>query len=193
MIVQKEKILCEKDNRDVSRSSMRLLLSLAQNKVENGVKGSFPLDDVAKSKDFFRRWKKDKGNYRMLFLSFSFFTLFFSSDFFVSSFFLLGSLLFFVTMEEEKTKKNYIKNMIGDLSHIQKNKRDFYVDGLLSELWAIEKEKVKVKSLSITGVFLILGNVLFYYSNQGLGFFIIFVTLLIFAFGIGVIETKKNK
>ena len=144
--MQQQKIIKEREIRDLSREAMRSLLRFAQAKVESGVAGSLPLDEVQKAKDFFFFWKRrkpfEKNKTIWFFMNIA--ILFFSFNSTISdflTFFLLATAWgIYAFLEYDKRKIVYVREMLGDLSGLEKNERDFFLRGLVHELWKIERE-----------------------------------------------------
>jgi hypothetical protein len=150
-----ERVVSQFDNREKSRVAMGTLLRFAQTKIESGIKGDFPLDEISNAKEYFLMWKRKKPfeNNSLVFGAVSFLTLFFfftsQIDFEISLVIISISWALFIFLEMDKSKITYIREMIGDMSNLSSEDRDFYLEGLRVELWNIEKEELKVIFLLI--------------------------------------------
>lgn len=145
---REEKVVRQKENRDMARDAMRSLFKVARAKVESGVGGDLPLDDMQDAKEYFIYWKRTRlhENNKMIFFAITAALLFlFHPQGIDEGAALAGGIgmvwAFYFFLEWDKRKRVYVSEMLGDLSHLHPSDAAFYVDGLLYDLWRIEKEQ----------------------------------------------------
>jgi len=181
-----ERVVSHLDNRENSKEAMRSLLRFAQVKLESGVSGGLPLDEVAKAKEYFYMWKKRKPfeNNGLIFGTSAFLALIFSFTSRIGLGWGIGIVLaswgLFAFLEFEKTKRLYIREMIGDMSNFSQKDRLLYLTGLREELWNIKEEYFRAKLFGIT-LFLMLISFLFmsyYVANFEVRLICFFVSLV---------------
>ncbi len=170
---REERVVREKDNRDKARDAMRSLLRTARAKVESGVSGDLPLDEIQDAKEFFLQWRKRKPfeHNRLLFFGGTILTFFlFHPHGLEETIMMIAgiSVLWFlyVVLEFDKRKRVYISEMLGNLSHLPWKDVNFYTDGLLHDLWRIEKEGIRI-SLLISSFLLIAIDILWMGLSDG--------------------------
>lgn len=136
--------------RDRSRDAMQSLIKFAKSKEKSGMRDDLPLDEVQKAKEYFNLWKKRKmfENNKTIFFVITISILIFSFNrgaipelsiiaMLVATWTIYGSL------EWEKRKKVYVREMLGDLSSMPFDERHHFLNGLVFDLWRIEKEEIK--------------------------------------------------
>lgn len=170
--------------RELSSQSIRTLARAAQAKIERGVVGSLPIDEIQNGKDYYPYWKRYQpiGANRLIAFVIVFFSIFVidrgelgSAVMELSIFFLVIALTYL--LESGKRKSEYIKHMLGDLSGLKKEEITIYVDGLLEDLWGIKKEKIVWK---IQGIASALFAILIIISSQDDDMRIYYLTLAVF-------------
>ena len=157
--MKNEKVIRQKDQREISSEAMRTLVRMAQAKIEKGVAGALPEDTKLKAKDYYRFWLKRQplGANRLIAFFVVLVSLFFLDHSIESATWelVIFSFVAFVTylLESGKKKSDYIGEMLGDLSGIPRKKASIYIAGLLEELWGVKEEKIQWKFQAVSAVF----------------------------------------
>ena len=157
--MKNEKVIRQKDQREISSEAMRTLVRMAQVKIEKGVSGALPEDTKLKAKDYYRFWIKRQpfGANRLIAFFVIVVSLFFLDSGIESAAWELAifSFVALVTymLESGKKKSDYIGEMLGDLSGIPRKKVSLYIAGLLEELWGVDEEKIRWKFQAVIAVF----------------------------------------
>jgi len=183
-----EKVVRQKERRDLSREAMRELYSFARSQMENRIEGEFPPNKILDAKEYFYEWKRRKpfGKNGLIFfigaiiVIFSFFpSSLENAIFFLFLLFLMeGAYLLF---DYEKSKRSYVRELLGDLSHLKEKERNIYLKGLVFELWKIE-ECYSYKKIMILNVVLVAGVLVGVLSgNENLGKAIVMISVFIIA------------
>jgi len=189
-------------NLKCSKDAMRLLYRMAKIKIESGVTGDLPFDEIQNAKEYFYLWKKKKPFYhnRLIFF-FLTITLFFffhpqnmEDAFFLD--FILGVFWFlYISLELDKRKEVYIKNMLGDYTNVSQDESDFYIGGLLQDLWKIKVEKLRVFFIGASFFLLSTGTFYIgYFSEEDMKIVDILILITVVNFFIqNIVDIQKVK
>lgn len=167
-----EKVIRQKEKRDLSREAMRELYGFARSHVNNRIEGELPSNKILDAKEYFQEWKRRKPFGKNGFIFFVVASIiifsFFPSTLWGMVFFLFVLLVvegIYLLLESEKSKKSYVHEMLGDLSHLKEDERSVYLKGLVFELWRID-EIHDYKTVGIVNVVLIAGVIFGYFSGN---------------------------
>lgn len=147
-----EKVVDYVAQKEKSTSAMREILLIAQRKVEHKSRNNFSKKLIQDSKEFFSYWYKIKGmgsreHPYLILIPLFFLAHIFSAkettvDILLLSFILPFFFKFYLIVS--RTKKEYIKDMLGNMEEIKDKQREFYINGILAEVYGIEKIKIKI-------------------------------------------------
>ena len=106
-------------------------------RIEKTGSGSISSEKAASAKSYYFRWKKKAA----FFPTPAVFTIFFAVLLFFSSCVpALAALAFLAGVKAMNeiygTKKQYVREMIGDLRHYKPKDRDYFVTGIVADLWS---------------------------------------------------------
>lgn len=167
-----EKVIRQKERRDLSRKAMRELYGFARSHMNNRIEGELPSNEILDAKEYFQEWKRRKPFGKNGFIFFAVASIiifsFFPSTLWGMVFFLFVLLVvegMYLLLESEKSKKSYVHEMLGDLSHLKEDERSVYLKGLVFELWRID-EIHNYKTVWIANVVFIAGVMFGYFSGN---------------------------
>ncbi len=174
------------EKRENSRKAMLHLLRIAQAGIETGRSGEMPLDEISEAKSFYEVWEENRIHTGYFFLahtliSFLFFTSKIGLGFAI--FWVIFVWAFYTVSCVSKRKYEYIRYLLGDMSHLKKKQKDAYMKGLRYELWKIMDEPLRyIKqvfgcSLMCGGFFLVS------YLSYGVGILVVFLGLIVIYLG----------
>jgi len=174
------------EKRENSRKAMLHLLRIAQASIETGRSGEMPLDEISEAKSFHEVWEENRIHTGYFFfthtiISFFFFTSKIGLNFTI--FWMLFVWVFYMVSCVSKRKYEYIRYLLGDMSHLKKKQKDAYIKGLRYELWKINDEPLGYIK-QVFGCSLMCGGFfLASYLSYGVGVLVVFLGLIVIYLG----------